>query len=427
MIKHKDHFHGSDLEKIEEIYGIKKEEIVSFSANVNPLGVSPLLRTTLADKIDAITTYPDREYTSLRKCIAAYCGTDHENVIVGNGSTELISLFIQIEHPKKAMIIGPTYSEYEREISLGGGTTLYYPLREKDDFRLDVNDFISHLNENIDLLVICNPNNPTSSCITSADMRHILDACKEYDIYVMVDETYVEFAENMEEIDSVPLTNYYNNIVILRGTSKFFAAPGLRLGYAITGNPAYSVTSGSIVFDGEDITELPVNERAKKGIFLSFQNPLEVPGVTLSAFIRSALEQKTGSRLRLWDFKKKLKETMGLLNMDESYAERDLNVGFSGGEKKKAEILQMLMLEPKLAILDETDSGLDVDAVRTVSEGVRLFRERTLLIITHSTRILEALHVDAAHVMEEGVIVRNGGAELVDEINEKGFSNLKED
>ena len=104
MIKHKDHFHGSDLEKIEEIYGIKKEEIVSFSANVNPLGVSPLLRTTLADKIDAITTYPDREYTSLRKCIAAYCGTDHENVIVGNGSTELISLFIQIEHPKKAMI-----------------------------------------------------------------------------------------------------------------------------------------------------------------------------------------------------------------------------------------------------------------------------------------------------------------------------------
>ena len=118
------------------------------------------------------------------------------------------------------------------------------------------------------------------------------------------------------------------------------------LGYAITGNPTYSVTGGSIIFNGEDITELPVNERAKKGIFLSFQNPLEVPGVTLSAFIRSALEQKTGDRLRLWDFKKKLKETMALLNMDESYAERDLNVGFSGGEKKKAEILQMLMLNP---------------------------------------------------------------------------------
>ena len=150
MIKHKDHFHGSDLEKIEQIYGIKKEEIVSFSANVNPLGVSPLLRTALSEQIDVITTYPDREYTSLRKCIAEYCGTEYENVIVGNGSTELISLFIQIEHPKKAMVIGPTYSEYEREISLGGGTTLYYPLREKDNFRLDVDDFISHLNERID-------------------------------------------------------------------------------------------------------------------------------------------------------------------------------------------------------------------------------------------------------------------------------------
>ena len=199
------------------------------------------------------------------------------------------------------------------------------------------------------------------------------------------------------------------------------------LGYAITGNPAYTVTEGDIVFGGESSVDMPVNERAKKGIFLSFQNPLEVPGVTLSSFIRSALEQKTKTRLRLWDFKKKLAETMKLLDMDESYADRDLNVGFSGGEKKKAEILQMLMLEPKLAILDETDSGLDVDAVRTVSQGVKLYRERvhgSLLIITHSTRILEALTVDAAHVMENGVIVKNGGAELVDKINEKGFSAI---
>lgn len=199
------------------------------------------------------------------------------------------------------------------------------------------------------------------------------------------------------------------------------------LGYAITGNPAYTVTEGDIVFGGESIVDMPVNERAKKGIFLSFQNPLEVPGVTLSSFIRSALEQKTKTRLRLWDFKKKLAETMKLLDMEESYADRDLNVGFSGGEKKKAEILQMLMLEPKLAILDETDSGLDVDAVRTVSQGVKLYRERvhgSLLIITHSTRILEALTVNAAHVMENGVIVKNGSAELVEKINEKGFSAI---
>lgn len=236
MLQHKDHFHGSDLEKIEQIYGIKKEEIVSFSANVNPLGVSPLLRSTLAHHIDAITTYPDREYTTLRKCIADYVDTDYENIIMGNGSTELISLFIQIEHPKKALILGPTYSEYEREISLGGGTCLYYPLKEEQGFLLDVPHFTSQLNESIDLLVICNPNNPTSTAITRKDMRRILDICKQNDIFVMVDETYVEFADNYEEIDSIPLTAFYNNIVILRGTSKFFAAPGLRLGYAVTGN-----------------------------------------------------------------------------------------------------------------------------------------------------------------------------------------------
>ena len=199
------------------------------------------------------------------------------------------------------------------------------------------------------------------------------------------------------------------------------------LGYAITGNPNYTVTSGQILFRGENITDLPVNERAKKGIFLSFQNPLEVPGVTLSAFIRSALEQKTGQRVRLFEYRKKLAETMKLLSMDPSYGDRDLNVGFSGGEKKKAEILQMLMLEPSLAILDETDSGLDVDAVRTVSKGISIYKERckgSLLIITHSTRILESLHVDYTHVMEKGVIVKNGDASLVDEINANGFEEL---
>ena len=236
MIKHKDHFHGSDLEQVEQYYGVKKEDIISFSANVNPLGISTHLKETLAEHLDAITSYPDREYAALRRCIAEYTHSDFDNIIVGNGSTELISLFIQIEHPKKALVLGPTYSEYEREIFLGGGTTHYYPLKEKDDFCLDLSDFTKHLNESIDLLVICNPNNPTSSCITRAQMRQILDVCKQYDIFVMTDETYVEFAENMDEITAVPLTHYYNNIIILRGTSKFFAAPGLRLGYAITGN-----------------------------------------------------------------------------------------------------------------------------------------------------------------------------------------------
>ncbi len=236
MIKHRDHFHGSDLETIEKIYGIKKEEIISFAANVNPLGISPKLKETLASRIDSITSYPDREYTSLRRQIAAYVNADIEDIIVGNGSTELISLFIQIKHPKKAVIVGPTYSEYEREISLGGGCSLYYRLEEENGFHIDIDALEKELAADVDLLVICNPNNPTSSCITRSDMRKILDICKKKGIFVMVDETYVEFTEDIQKITFVPLTRYYNNIVILRGISKFFAAPGLRLGYAICGD-----------------------------------------------------------------------------------------------------------------------------------------------------------------------------------------------
>lgn len=236
MLKHKDAFHGSDLEKIEAIYGINKEEIVSFSANVNPLGISYQLKNTLAQRLDAITAYPDRDYKELRQCIAEYTNAQMEHIIVGNGSTELISLFIQTQHPKKALILGPTYSEYEREIGLGGGTSMYYPLEEEKDFQLDVHDFCKSLNDSYDLLVLCNPNNPTSTAITRKDMRKILDTCLRYGIFVMVDETYVEFAEDEKAISSIKLTNYYTNLIILRGTSKFFAAPGLRLGYAVTGN-----------------------------------------------------------------------------------------------------------------------------------------------------------------------------------------------
>lgn len=196
------------------------------------------------------------------------------------------------------------------------------------------------------------------------------------------------------------------------------------LGYAIMGNPLYSVTDGSIIFDGEDITSLSPDKRAAKGIFLSFQTPLEVPGISLESFIRNALQAQTGQRVKLFQFQKELKEKMALLNMDESYAKRDLNVGFSGGERKKSEILQLLMLKPKLAILDETDSGLDVDAVRTVSKGIEEYKKSqngSLLIITHSTKILESLTVDHTHVLVKGRIVKDSNADLVKEINEKGF------
>lgn len=235
-IKQKEHFHGSDLEKIERIYHIKKDDITSFSANVNPLGVSNKLRNTLANHIDVITSYPDRDYTSLRESIAAYIHGDKEHIMVGNGSTELISNFISIIAPKRALLLAPTYSEYEREITLCGGTFEYYPLKKELDFKLPVKKFTDQLSEELDLLILCNPNNPTSTTLTVSEMRCILKACKEKGIYVIVDETYVEFVKNLSEVTSVSLVKEFDNLTVLRGISKFFAAPGLRLGYAVCGN-----------------------------------------------------------------------------------------------------------------------------------------------------------------------------------------------
>ena len=196
------------------------------------------------------------------------------------------------------------------------------------------------------------------------------------------------------------------------------------LGNVIMGNPAYSVTDGEMLFNGMDLLPLSVDQRAQAGIFLSFQNPLEVPGISLFSFLKSAYDLTHNTHERLWTFRKQLSGILQDLAMDESYLDRDLNVGFSGGEKKKAEILQMLTLNPKLAILDETDSGLDVDAVKAVSHGVARYMEdaeHTLLIITHSTRILESLHVDRVHILAEGHIVYEGDASLIDEINTHGF------
>lgn len=194
----------------------------------------------------------------------------------------------------------------------------------------------------------------------------------------------------------------------------------------IMGHPKYEVTKGSIIFEGEDITELKTEERAKKGIFLSFQAPEEVPGITVESFLRASRSAITGKPIKIMAFKRELREKMAQLKIDESYGNRYLNVGFSGGEKKKNEILQMLMLNPKLAILDETDSGLDVDAVKIVSNGVSQFKneDNAILIITHNSKILEFLDVDYVHVIQDGRVVKVGDATLVNEINEKGFENI---
>jgi len=195
------------------------------------------------------------------------------------------------------------------------------------------------------------------------------------------------------------------------------------LAHVVMGNPEYTVTQGQIVFDGEDITEAKTDERARKGLFLSFQSPEEVEGITVEDFLRTASTAISGVSARSFAFRKFLDEKMRILGMNESYAKRYLNVGFSGGEKKKNEILQMLALEPKLAILDETDSGLDVDAVKTVTQGVRGYKtaDNALVVISHSAKLLENLEVDYVHILVDGMIVQTGSRSLIDTVNRDGF------
>ena len=225
-------------------------------------------------------------------------------------------------------------------------------------------------------------------------------------------------------LENLNLTLCPGEIHVLMGPN---GAGKSTLASAIMGDPRYTVTAGSLRFEGEDITEEKADARARRGIFLSFQTPEEIPGITLENFLRTSRRAITGKPLKVIAFGKELKQQMAALDMDPSYAQRYLNVGFSGGEKKKAEILQLLMLKPKLAMLDETDSGLDVDAVRTVAEGIRAYHNstNTLLIITHNAKILERLDVDYVHVLEGKRIVRTGGPELIREITEGGFGALE--
>ena len=196
---------------------------------------------------------------------------------------------------------------------------------------------------------------------------------------------------------------------------------------AILNNPMYTKTSGNIIFDGQDITNLKTDEIARKGIFMSFQLPEEIPGVSVTNFLKYAKNKITGKPVKVFEFKDELKKYMEELNMNPKNMERSLNVGFSGGEKKKNEILQMLVLNPKLAILDETDSGLDVDAIRTVSKGIQMFKNENnaVLIITHNTKILASLKVDFVHILVNGKIVKTGTQELAKEIEEKGYAQYK--
>ena len=200
------------------------------------------------------------------------------------------------------------------------------------------------------------------------------------------------------------------------------------LANVILNNPEYKKTSGKIEFDGEDITNLSTDKIAKKGVFMSFQAPEEIPGISCLNFLKVAKNKVDEKPVKIFEFKDNVKNYAKELNMNANLIDRNLNVGFSGGEKKKNEILQMLVLNPKLAILDETDSGLDVDAIKAVSKGIEMYKsnENSILIITHNMSILESLDVDFVHVLVDGKIVKTGDFELAKDILENGFSKYKE-
>ncbi|GAB2754288.1 Fe-S cluster assembly ATPase SufC [Salinifilum aidingensis] len=199
------------------------------------------------------------------------------------------------------------------------------------------------------------------------------------------------------------------------------------LAYALAGHPKYQITSGSVLLDGADVLEMSVDERARAGLFLAMQYPVEVPGVSMSNFLRSAATAVRGEAPQVRHWVKEVKDSMGKLDIDSSFAERSVNEGFSGGEKKRHEILQLDLLNPKFAVLDETDSGLDVDALRVVSEGVNRFAgkgDKGIMLITHYTRILKHIKPDYVHVFAEGKVAASGGAELAERLEEHGYQQF---
>lgn len=229
--------------------------------------------------------------------------------------------------------------------------------------------------------------------------------------------------EGKSILKGIDLTICPGEIHVLMGPN---GAGKSTLANVIMGDPRFQMEGGSILFEGEDISDEKPDARARKGIFLSFQAPEEIQGVTLENFLRASRGACTGKPVKIFAFKEELQKNMEELGMDGAYAKRYLNVGFSGGEKKKSEILQLTMMNPKLAILDETDSGLDVDAVKVISENIARFRNENnaILIITHITKILQNLPIDYVHILADGKIVKTGDASIVDTIAQEGFSSV---
>ncbi len=240
----------------------------------------------------------------------------------------------------------------------------------------------------------------------------------------------LEIRDLWAEIDGSPILKGVD-LVVPQGEVHALMGPNgagkSTLGRVIAGDPSYQVTEGEVLLDGENILQLKPDERARKGLFLAFQYPLEVPGVTIANFLRLALQQRFGREVPLSEFYNKLQKAIEVLEWDESYVTRYLNEGFSGGEKKRNEVLQLMVLEPKYAILDETDSGLDIDALKVVSKGVNAMRgpEFAALVITHYQRLLNYIVPDVVHVMVDGRVVKTGGKDLALELEERGYDWLK--
>lgn len=243
--------------------------------------------------------------------------------------------------------------------------------------------------------------------------------------------TLLRVADLSAAIDEKPILKSIN-LEVKPGECHVLMGPNgagkSTLGRVIMGDPTYTVTNGTLTFDGEDITELGADKRSKAGLFLSYQTPAEIPGVPLYSFLRSICQMRPELKTTARKFRERVGEIADMLELDQSFLMRELNVGFSGGEKKKIEMLQLLLLKPKLAILDETDSGLDVDALSIVSKAIDAYRrecEGALIVITHNTRILERLSVDTTHVIVKGQLVGQGDASLITEIDSQGFERFE--
>jgi len=243
-----------------------------------------------------------------------------------------------------------------------------------------------------------------------------------------IKDLHVSVTSNDE--DDIPILKGVN-LTVKSGETHAVMGPNgsgkSTLSYAIAGHPKYTVTSGSITLDGADVLDMSIDERARAGIFLAMQYPIEVPGVSMSNFLRTAATAVRGEAPKLRHWVKEVKGALSDLDIDPSFSERSVNEGFSGGEKKRHEILQLGLLKPKIAILDETDSGLDVDALRVVSEGVNRYAETEhggILLITHYTRILRYIQPQFVHVFFGGRIIQSGGPELADELEENGYERF---